>query len=87
MAEYCKNCKDMADEIERLKSLYYCFQLTGNESMLQLEFQCRNRELEIEFSPQLEITYLKIEGDAMTEGKVMHASHLLWLLEWLKGGE
>ena len=75
-------------EIERLKELY-SFQVTGDESsgMIQLEFQEGNRELEIEFSHDMKVGYLKTEGEQMQEGEVLHAHQLFELLQWLKAGE
>ena len=67
---------------------YYSFQLTGDESgMIQLEFQVGDRELEIEFSPNMQVRYLKTDAEQSKEGEVLHASQLLLLLQWLKDGE
>lgn len=74
-------------EIERLKKTYYSFQLTGDEdsNMVQFEFEYDNRELEIEFSQDMQVTYLKVKGDVMEENVVVSAQQLLSLLQWLKG--
>ena len=75
-------------EIERLKKMYYSFQLTGDEdsTMVQFEFQEGDRELEIEFSQDLQVKYLKVEGDFMEENAVVSARQLLSLLQWIKQG-
>ena len=79
---------EQAAEIERLKELY-SFQLTGDESsgMIQLELQEGDRELEIEFSPNMQVRYLKTDAEQSQEGEVLRPSQLLLLLQWLKGGE
>jgi len=67
---------------------YYSFQLTGDKSgMIQLEFQVSDRELEIEFSPNMQVRYLKTDAEQSQEGEVLRPSQLLLLLQWLKGGE
>ena len=87
LVEKDKVIQQQAEKIERLEKMYYSFQLTGDEdsTMVQFEFQEGDREMEIEFTQDMQVKYLKVEGDFMEECEVVSAQQLLNLLKWLKG--
>ena len=81
---YCKIVTSLKERIERMKELSYMFQLTGNDAIVQFEFQHGNKELEIEFGPEMKIGYLKVRGDWMEEGEVESPQQIFQLLQWFK---